>query len=546
MNKHLLNLLIIIGLILLSIPLILPFFNNGFFPTHDGEWAVVRAVEMFREVKDGQFPPRISGTLNSGYGYPLFNFAYPFPYYLSLVLHATGLSFLLSIKFLFALSVPLSAIFMYLAAKKLWQETLAGVLAAILYIYVPYRMVDLYVRGSLGESLSFVLFPLILYLLFIFLEEKKILAGILASISFAILVLTHNIMAVYFLLLLGLFLIASLIQGEKKYIKPFLLFGFLGLSLSCYFWLPALIEKQYILLSITPIAERTLHFPTLQQLFIPSWNYGVPPAKDAFSYQLGIPYTLLLIIFISMTIYAVVKKKLQSRILLFVLGVLALFFFLFSPLSNVVWKHLPLLNEINYPWTLLLPMTFLISLTSGVLVKEKLLRIILFGIVILAIFLTIPYASPSRFETRDDTYYISNDATTTSSKELMPLWVKEYPTNMPDKKVVSENPSDISREIFSSNKFSFLINSPKDQVVTINRIYYPGWEIKVNGSTTPISYENKKGVMMLKVPAGNVVVTGILYETPLRLISDIISILSLLCILIIYLKRKYIKNLLFH
>ena len=84
--------------IFICIPVILPYFHSGYFPSHDGEWAVVRAGEMFREIRDHQFPPRYSGVLNFGYGYPLFNFAYPFPYYVSTLFHFLKLGFTDSIK----------------------------------------------------------------------------------------------------------------------------------------------------------------------------------------------------------------------------------------------------------------------------------------------------------------------------------------------------------------------------------------------------------------------------------------------------------------
>jgi hypothetical protein len=74
-------LLYCLGILVLAfivcLPLILPFFKTGFFPTHDGEWAVVRLSDMYREIKDLQFPARYSGYLNFQYGYPLFNFTYP-------------------------------------------------------------------------------------------------------------------------------------------------------------------------------------------------------------------------------------------------------------------------------------------------------------------------------------------------------------------------------------------------------------------------------------------------------------------------------------
>src|SRR3989344_4472582 len=130
-------------LILVSVPAILPFFHAGYFPTHDGEWAVVRLGDMFRTIRDFQISPMYSGSLNFGFGYPLFNFAYPMPYLLGLVIYFSGFGFVDTIKVLFVSSVVLSAFFMYLAGRILWKSTLAGMVSAVLYIYFPYRMVDL-------------------------------------------------------------------------------------------------------------------------------------------------------------------------------------------------------------------------------------------------------------------------------------------------------------------------------------------------------------------------------------------------------------------
>src|SRR5258708_2602213 len=97
-----------------SVPLIVPYLHSGYFPTHDGEWAVVRLGDMYRELKDLQFPARYSGNLNFGYGYPLFEFAYPLPYYLGFFIHLFHISFVNSMKILFVLTVPFSFFGMFL------------------------------------------------------------------------------------------------------------------------------------------------------------------------------------------------------------------------------------------------------------------------------------------------------------------------------------------------------------------------------------------------------------------------------------------------
>ena len=184
--------------IVVAFPVILPYLREGYFPTHDGEWAVVRLTDMFRTLRDFQIPARYSGNLNFGYGYPLFNFVYPFPYYFGTFMHFLGFGFVNTIKILFAASVFLSAFFMFFASRILWKNTWAGVISMIMYTYFPYRMVDLYVRGSIGESLSFVLFPLLFYLAIKLVDKASVFLVGGIGISVGVLIMTHNIMTVLF------------------------------------------------------------------------------------------------------------------------------------------------------------------------------------------------------------------------------------------------------------------------------------------------------------------------------------------------------------
>src|SRR3990167_4895703 len=240
--------------LLISAPIILPFFHTGYFPTHDGEWAVVRLADMFRMLRDFQIPARYSGELNFGYGYPLFNFAYPFPYYLGIAIHFLGFGFVNTIKIIFAGSVIFSAFFMFLASRNLWKNTWAGIISSILYVYFPYRMVDLYVRGSIGESLSFALFPLLFYLAIKLIEKPSYFLVLGIAVSLAGLVMTHNIMTVLFLPVWIVFIASKIIFDKKKdAAKSIIISIFLGIGISAFFWIPAIFEKHLILLSQTPI-----------------------------------------------------------------------------------------------------------------------------------------------------------------------------------------------------------------------------------------------------------------------------------------------------
>jgi hypothetical protein len=541
--KQFLKYLPFLIIIFLSIPLILPYLHAGFFPTHDGEWAVVRLSDMFRSLRDHQFPVRYSGVLNFEYGYPLFNFAYPFPYYVGILFHFLHINFVDSIKILFALSVPLSLIFMYFASARIWQKRLAGYMSIILYAYLPYRFVDLYVRGSLGESFAFVLFPFIL-LTWTFIPKRPRLGVPGVSLGVAMLVMSHNIMTVLFMPILLTLMFASAWK-ERSLIWPYMYSLVIALLLSAFFWLPALAEKHLIALSITPIADRYLYFLKPQDLFVPKWGYGIPNAPDGFGYQLGLSHIgifFLVIVTALLSLRKKAKKETLSRSVLplGIVMVFAMIALLYSP-TAFIWEHTSLLKEINYPWTLLLPLGFLVSLLGGYLTIQKDVWKWLGIIVSATAIIILPHAKPSTYANRGEGFYTTNEATTTSSSELMPLWVKHNPYQRPVEKmqVVKGSGTTIVSEN-KSNKLIASITMKTSGAVQINTIYYPGWKVLIDGISKQITYKNNAGVMDIQVPVGNHSLVASLGETTERKIADALSIIGIATLItyLIYPRRS--------
>ncbi len=510
---------------LISFPLIIPYLKPGFFPTHDGEWAVVRLTDMYREIKDLQFPARFSGYLNFEYGYPLFNFVYPLPYYIGLLFVFLKLGFVNSIKILFVLSIIFSAFSMFVLSASVWKNKWAGIISAIIYIYAPYRIIDLFVRGSIGESLSFVLFPLILLFMKKLYDYPKSYVSIVAvGFLYAFLISTHNVMTILFSIVVFIIALTSLLYKKFNFLVRLIISLVLALGVSAFFWIPAIFEKNLILLSKIPIANRSLNFVQPEQLLIPKWGYGVPIDANGFGYQIGLPQIL---IFCLVIILILIKKNKDRKIGVFlVLSTLTISFLLFSP-SAYVWNHMPLLAEINYPWIILGIIVFLISLVAGYLTKFGKFFIIIAAILaVSAVVLFLPHAKPERFINRGDDFYLTNQATTTSSNELMPLWVKNLPDKKADKKVeiLKGNVENLS---FNSRKINFSLDLQVEEKVKINTIYYPGWSLYVDGKKTNIDYDNQYGLMTLNIKAGRHLVSGVFSETPVRLISDLISLGSI-------------------
>jgi len=99
-----------------------------------------------------------------------------------------------------------------------------------------------------------------------------------------------------------------------------------------------------------------------------------------------------------------------------------------------------------------------------------------------------------------------------------------------------EGVGSVNNLVYNSKKITFDVLAKENTKVRVNTIYYPGWKAKVDGANKKISYENAKGVIDVEVSKGKHIVEVSFSETPVRLVSNFISI-ACLVILIIVAKR---------
>lgn len=535
-------------IIILSLPAVWSLLHPGFFTSHDGEWMVIRFTDFHRALREGQFPVRFGGRLNHGYGYPVFNFLYPFPFYFAEVFYIFGLSFTASVKATFILSFFLSGVFMFLWTRNYWGN-LGGLISALVYIYTPYRFLDVYVRGSLGEAVAFIFPPLIFWMIDRLRKKYSRRDLIIGALGIGALITSHNTMAMLFL---GLILAYVLFLKPKLSLISYLLSViFLGLSLSCFFWLPALFEKKYVIFDRVLVSNFFAHFPTLKQLLFPSWGYGpsLPLSdKDTLSFQIGV-VNLAVVFLVTALVFKNSKFRKNEKTLFFGICFL-LSIFLMTDYSYFFWRLFPIYNFIQFPWRLLSLTTFSSSFLAGALINplpQKFKKTVTFLTVASLLILNRDYAKPESYVFKDDSFYATNEGTTTVADEYMPIWVKEPPQKRAEEKVeVLEGRLAIEELAVRSNRVSFLAKGEKEAVVRINTIYYPGWKVFVDGKTWNFDFKNKFGVIQFKVPKGDHNVLVVFKETPLRKTADAVSLISLGLCLTLFLKEydkiKYLNQ----
>src|SRR5713226_9044937 len=243
MRKHKGHLLAIVVVLGLAIAAGMPLFQGRFLSGHDALFYPARTVAFQAGLAEWRLLPRWSQQFGAGYGEPFFNFVPPFLCYLVVFLRLLGLGLANAQNYACFALLAGSGLGMYLLASS-WFGKAGGLAAAAAYMYSPYMLLDLYVRGAYGELSALPFPPLIIWALYRLSETDKSRYFVAVALAYAALLLCNNPASLIFTPALVLFV---LLQAWRKRNLRTLLNGSaalaLGLILSAYFWLPAFVEK---------------------------------------------------------------------------------------------------------------------------------------------------------------------------------------------------------------------------------------------------------------------------------------------------------------
>jgi len=489
-----------------------------------------RLAQLDRALKNGLFFPRWAPDMGFGYGFPLFNYYAPLSYYLSEPFRWFGLDTQGTLLASFICAACVACAGSYLWGRDLGGKT-AGIAAGVAFTYAPYMLHNVYDRGALAEVWALALVPFVFRSVRCLVVHERRRDWALTSFAYGALILTHNITALIatpLLIAYGLVLWVSAGRERRRILSvaSSLLFG---LGLTAFFWVPALVEQDYVQIhQLFAPADLDFHnnFSTLRELFSAPCSVDPSLINRPTLRSLGWPQLVL-------AAWAIVSiltgNEPRSKTQLVLLGLFVLGLVLMTlPVSLPIWESVHLLRFVQFPWRFLGLTSLFLAVLAGVgtaripLLGSLRVPLVQVVVVIFALTWLFPRFYPEQREPSPlDLIAFERDTGalgTTSAGDFLPVWVRSLPPSDsllsayeaagPDWVIPRLNEASLpaGTQVLEA-KYGLMsadlkIDSPTDFEVTFNWFFFPGWWGWLDGETLELGPVGEHGLVGADIPAG--------------------------------------------
>lgn len=368
----------IIPVMLVGIIAGIPLYSNYIINAegHDLIFHLLRIEGVKDALLSGQFPVRIHPTQFDGYGYAT-GVYYPEMFlYIPAVLRIIGFSILDAYQIFIFIQNIVTAIVSYFCFKIILRNENLGLLGCTLYTLSLYRMINVYYRSAVGESLAMIFIPLVfmgIYLI-LTLQDKYRWSGILALAGGLTGIIQSHILSCEMIGLMCIILSVIYIKkilNNKRWLN-ILISGVITLGLNLWFLLPFI---QYMRLNVFikhwDIRDIVVNALNPVQIFFPfpqanGINELLPNGiYNEMPFGIGFPLVLGIIIIIP-GFFTWLKKERETKntfgIICFFMGGVCLWMttYLFpwtivDEIGSIVAK---VMNMVQFPWRYLGLATF--------------------------------------------------------------------------------------------------------------------------------------------------------------------------------------------
>ncbi|MBI5649195.1 MAG: hypothetical protein HZC40_01920 [Chloroflexi bacterium] len=538
------------------LPALAPLTAPGYFSAaHDARHSIYFLQMFDLSVRDGAWFPRWAADMVFGYGYPLWVILAPLPFFLGEAFHLIGFDFVASVKIVDGLALFFSALAMYLFAARALANKNAALVAAIAYVYVPYHLVDLYVRAAQAELVSFIFPPLIFWAFHRLAETRAARDLAFAALAYAGLLLSHISMAVIFTPIIGLYLLFLLVQLTNyqlrftNYVLRFTLYAggaiLLALGIAAIFLLPVLFEQRYLKSDalIGGFFDYRKHFLSVAQLFSPFWGYGYAGenGNDQFSLQLGlIPVMLAL-----GALWSLPRGRgaMRAHTIFFLLIVIAIVLAVL-PIATPLWEMFAgVIAFVQFPWRVLIVSAFALAFLAGAAINaldDARDRAPALAVILLFVIAHYPYTQPQHNEARFN--YAAQMDFEVRERELLgdTIWLTgERPLDSPlvaqyrageklTRAISLDAHATVETIRYGGQSVEARVTARAPARIQFYTRYFPGWRATLDDQPLDIEPFGEQGLILARVPAGSHAIKIRFEDTPIRQIAAFVSGISVL------------------
>lgn len=331
--------------------------------------------------------------------------------------------------------------------------------------------------------------------------------------------------------------------------------GFLSILSTAFYIIPLLIENKYTHYDMSPFRGIEYHnqFLTFNKLIVPQWNFtDIYGTLEYQTYQIGLlQIALLLLATVIVFIFRekIIKNQKHNRFIFVGFTALLLGIFLTLPVSNSIYKLIPFLQRIEYPWRFLslivfstaFLMPFIFSLLPRNIHKWIFVATIVFGI-----YFYLPYAKGHDYKYQTDSHYLYDIRINTDAFATLPRWASQPDQylRVNNRYQVIEGSAQVTTLLRTSTRHIYEIESQNDTRFADSTFYFPGWNVYIDGKPSEIQFQDPqyRGIITFNVPRGKHLVEVLFKKTKVRWAADLISAITLITIFVLFINEQKIQK----
>ena len=532
----------ILSLFALALIAARPLFAAQFFYSDDGLDHLFRLFALDRTIQQGVVYPRWIFDLAFGYGYPIFDFYPPLTAYLAETLHLLGLGFADAIKGAFVVCIVVAVTGAFVMGAELFggaaEGKATGLLTAAAYVFFPYFLIDIYVRGALAEALAASLLPWLIWSVRRSVRAPSISFGLLTGLIAALVLTAHSLtlaltapgLVVYVLIELSQLSPATRLKTGVGLAASALM----GIGLSAIYWLPFAAElgSTQIGNGIDSMAAVFRdHFLAPADLIQSSLLYiyhGAP-------FPLGLLTVTLGVLALGAAVLAGNRFAQRGTVLFWGAAAVLAAVAMLTPLRDI-WLTLSLSTMLQYPWriSILVGLGFSIAISALPLTISKsrwfeslasrfpvrfrpssdAVRFTMIGAFAAAIVwagignlapqeIFFPRGEPNIAQLARFEAYTGFVGTTTWG-EYLPATVKaqDLLTLRAAKGPEVANTATVQIERWAGTERVLRVSTSQPTTLTLRSFYFPGWQAALDDAPVRAFANSPAGLLAVQVPAG--------------------------------------------